>query len=143
MIIPDLNLLIYAIDQSFPQHARARDWWRSCLQGDEPIGLCDVVVFGFIRLTTRRGVFAQPLPVDVAVDLVAQWSALPQVEMLGLCEQARASALRWMRELGVAGDLTTDLQIAAIALREKAVLYTNDTDFQRLSGLRLHNPLLD
>lgn len=31
----------------------------------------------------------------------------------------------------------------AIALREKAVLYTNDTDFQRLSGLRLHNPLLD
>ncbi len=51
--------------------AHACDWWRGCLQGEEPVGLCDVVVFGFVRLIARRGVFAQPLPVNVVVDLVA------------------------------------------------------------------------
>lgn len=51
---PDLNLLLYAVDSSFPQHKAANRWWQVCLNGDEPIGLCDVVSFGFLRLTTRR-----------------------------------------------------------------------------------------
>jgi predicted nucleic acid-binding protein len=57
----DLNLPMYAVDSGFPQHAVAKRWWQGCLNGDEPIGLCEVVSFGFLRLTTRRGIFAQPL----------------------------------------------------------------------------------
>lgn len=143
MIVPDLNLLVYAVDAGFPQHASAHRWWRDCLNGDEPIGLCDVVSFGFLRLTTRRGIFAQPLPVDIAVGMVEQWSGLPQVHALALCERSRAQALRWMRELGVAGNLSTDLQIAALAHRERATVYSNDTDFLRIPGLSVRNPLLE
>lgn len=143
MIVPDLNLLVYALDPSFPQHVRAHHWWRNCLNGDEPIGLCDVVSYGFLRLTTRRGVFAQPLPVDTAVALIEQWSSLPQVHSLVMCERARSLTWRWMRELGVAGNLCSDLQIAALAYRERATVYSNDTDFQRVPGLSVRNPLVD
>lgn len=143
MIIPDLNLLVYAIDAGFPQHAVARRWWQDCLNGDEPIGLCDVVSFGFLRLTTRRGVFANPLPVDEAVSLIERWSALPHVESLSLCERSRAQAMRWMHDLGVAGNLSTDLQIAAIAHRDRATVHSNDTDFLRIPGLSVRNPLME
>lgn len=142
MIVPDLNLLIYAIDATFAQHRAAQRWWQDCLNGDEPIGLCDVVSFGFLRITTRRGLFAHPLAVDVAVALIEQWQSLPQVEALALCEQSRAQAMRWARDLGVAGNLTTDLQIAAIAHHDRATVFSNDTDFQRIPGLSVHNPLL-
>lgn len=142
MIVPDLNLLVYAIDASFPQHAAAHRWWQELLNGDEPIGICDVVSFGFLRLTTRRGVFAQPLPVDTAVELIEQWSSLPQVHALALCDRSRAQAWRWMRELGVAGNLSTDLQIAALAHREGATVCSNDHDFRRIAGLSVHNPLV-
>lgn len=141
MIVPDLNLLIYAIDQSFPQHFRARTWWLNCLNGAEPVGLCDVVSFGFVRLTTRKGVYARPLPVATAVDLVDDWLALPHIESLSLCQRSRARALNWIRELGVAGNLSTDLQIAALADRHGATIHTNDTDFLRIPGVAVHNPL--
>ncbi len=35
MIVPDLNLLLDAVDSGFPQHAAANRWWQDCLNGDE------------------------------------------------------------------------------------------------------------
>lgn len=49
--------------------------------------------------------------------------------------------LRLLENTGVGGNLTTDAQIAAMVLQEKAVLHSNDTDFLRFPGLRWHNPL--
>lgn len=102
-----------------------------------------MVSYGFLRLTTRRGVFAQPLSVETAVGLIEQWSSLSQVHALVMCERSRALTWRWMRELGVAGNLCTGMQIAALAYRERATVYSNDTDFQRVQGLSVCNPLVD
>lgn len=142
VIIPDLNLLIYAVDASFPQHGRARQWWEDTLNGEAPVGLCDVVSFGFLRLTTRRGIFAQPLSVATAVNLIEEWLAVPVVEALSLTDRSRAQALAWMHELGMAGNLSTDLQIAAIANQHRGTVCSNDADFSRIPGLRVQNPLL-
>ena len=49
MIIPDINLLLYAHDSSSPSHAKAAGWWRSRLSGTEPVGLLDVVTFGLLH----------------------------------------------------------------------------------------------
>lgn len=39
MIVPDLNLLIYAYGYRAPQHPQARQWWAELLNGDEPVGI--------------------------------------------------------------------------------------------------------
>lgn len=39
MILPDINLLLYAHNLEVPQHARAKDWWETTLNGNELIGL--------------------------------------------------------------------------------------------------------
>jgi len=41
----------------------------------------------------------------------------------------------------VAGNLTTDAHLAAIAIEYQYELHSNDTDFARFPGLRWRNPL--
>jgi hypothetical protein len=48
---------------------------------------------------------------------------------------------RLLRDLGTAGSLTTNVQLAALALEYKAELHLNDTDFGCFSGLRWVHPL--
>jgi uncharacterized protein len=49
--------------------------------------------------------------------------------------------LALLRSAGTGGNLTTDAQVAAIALRLRAVVHTTDTDYARFRDLRWQNPL--
>ena len=50
-------------------------------------------------------------------------------------------AFALLRSQGTAGNLTTDVQLAALAIEYQAELHSNDTDFGRFHGLRWVNPL--
>ena len=63
MIVPDANLLLYATDSTSPFHDAARQWWTSCLNGVVPVGLCDPVVFAFVRISTHPRAFERALVV--------------------------------------------------------------------------------
>ena len=66
MILPDLNLLIYAFNRGAAQHVVARAWWEGVMNGDRPVGLPWAVSLGFVRLMTKRPVAAQPMtPAEV------------------------------------------------------------------------------
>ncbi len=39
MILPDINLLLYAYDKFCPQNSTASSWWSNCLSGMETVGL--------------------------------------------------------------------------------------------------------
>jgi len=100
-----------------------------------------VVLSGFIRLSTRRGIFAQPIAIDDALDVVETWLDQPNVELLNGCGRTRKIASALLRSLGTEENLTTDAQIAALALRENATVHSNDTDMRRFAKLRVFNPL--
>jgi predicted nucleic acid-binding protein len=46
-----------------------------------------------------------------------------------------------IEELGTAGNLVTDVQIAALAMEYDAVVHTADADFVRFPGLKWFNPI--
>ncbi len=96
MIVPDINLLLYAHFRGFTHHVRARRWWEQLLNGDTEVALSAPAVFGFLRL---------------------------------------------LRALGGAGNLKTNMQLAALAIEEQGELHSNDTDFARFPRLRWVNPL--
>lgn len=141
MILPDLNLLLYAANQNSPFHAAAAAWWRDCMTGGEPIGLAIPVALGFVRLSTQLAAFSHPLPVTVATALVTEWLTQPQVELLtvGAADFTRALAL--LNACGTAGNLVSDAVLAAVAISRDAVVYTADTDFTRLKPVKWRNPL--
>jgi predicted nucleic acid-binding protein len=49
--------------------------------------------------------------------------------------------LRQLEQVGTAGNLTTDAQLAAMAIEHQAELHSGDADFSRFPGLRWKNPL--
>ena len=141
MIIPDINLLLYAYDAASPFHAKAVAWWQACLSGAEPVGLPQVVVFGFVRVGTNARVFQHPLTPAEAAGHVRKWQEQPVVQLLESNPDHVERVLKLVESLGTAGNLVTDAQLAAIAIEYDAVLHTADADFVRFQKLRWLNPL--
>lgn len=141
MIVPDLNLVVFAHNADAPDHAAARAWWEDLLNGDDPVAIPWVVVLGFIRLMTHRAVLVHPITPAEAVAHVRAWFAQPIVEHLEPGSQHLAILERLLVAAGTAGNLTTDAHLAALAIEHQCELHSNDHDFSRFPGLRWRNPL--
>lgn len=142
MILPDANLLLYAYDQSSPFHTRAKEWCGQIMSGPSPVVLMPAVVFGFIRISTHPRVFQEPLAVAEAAARVRSWLARRHVQLHEMLADDVACALALLESAGTAGNLTTDAQIAAVAIRLDAEVHTADLDFGRFAGVRFNNPLV-
>lgn len=141
MIIPDVNLLVYAYVRGLPQHERARRWWEHLMNGDREVGVAAPALFGFLRLVTNRRVVMPPLAMSQALARVEEWLALPHVVFLIPGPRHLEVAFALLRGFGTAGDITTDVQIAALALEHGGEVHSSDTDFGRFPRLRWVNPL--
>lgn len=141
MIVPDINLLLYANIDAFPEHGAARAWWEEQLNGEAEIGLAGPALFGFVRIATNPRVLDPPLPVDDCLERVESWLERPQVNFLLPGPRHIDIAFQLLRRLGVAANLTTDVQLAALAIEYQAELHSNDADFGRFPQLRWINPL--
>ena len=82
MIIPDINLLLYAYDSASPFHRTAAAWWQECLSGTEPVGLPSVVIFGFVRISANARAFQRPMTASEAAGHVRSWLAQSSVQVL-------------------------------------------------------------
>jgi len=142
MIVPDANILLYTYDSTSRFHTRAVTWWKSCLSGTDPVGLCGAVLLAFVRVGTSRRVFESPMTIEEAAGHVRSWLNRQVTGLLVLQEADVVQALTWLEAAGSDGNLTTDAQIAAIADRYRATVHTADTDFGRFPGVRWVNPLL-
>ena len=141
MKLPDVNLLLYAIDEGSARHEPARAWVEERLSGTETFAFSWVVLLAFIRLTTSPRVFQSPLSTSAALDLVDSWMTQPCAAVVHPTSR-HASVLRDLLEpLGTAGNLTTDAHLAALAIEHGAELCSTDRDFSRFAGLRWANPL--
>lgn len=141
MIIPDVNLLLCAIIDAFPQHPTAKHWWEETMNSNELIGLTDPAIFGFLRIATNPRLLKPPLPVEEAAGAVEGWLAEPNVRWAVPGPHHHALALKFLRSVGTAGNLTTDVQLAAIAVENDGIIYSNDSDFARFESVRWINPL--
>ena len=142
MILPDANLLLYAYDQSSPFHAKAKAWCEKIMNSPGPVVLLPVVVFAFVRIATHPRVFHDPLSVAEAADHVRSWLARRHVQTHDMLREDTESALALLESAGTAGNLTSDAQIAAVALRLDAEVHTADLDFGRFPQVRFSNPLI-
>lgn len=141
MIVPDVNLLLYAVVSGFPQHRRAHAWWEETLNGPNRVGLAQPALFGFLRIVTNARILTAPLPVPDAVGHVRDWLAQPDVDLLVPGHRHITIALDLLEAVGTAGNLTTDVQLAAYAIEHDAEMCSNDTDFARFPDLKWVDPL--
>jgi hypothetical protein len=143
MIVPDLNLLLYAMNSDSPHHLRAWEWWESAQRGPERIGLSWSVALGYVRLMTNPRVMPRPLSVAEAMSDVRRWwdSAFvdvltPGLEHLHVMERLLDSA-------GRGGELCSDAHLAALWFENVGRVFSADADFARFAGVRWVNPLTE
>jgi uncharacterized protein len=139
--LPDVNLLLYAVDEQSPRHAAARGWLEDRLSGTETVAFGWSTLNGFLRISTRAAVFQRPLSVAQAFDLVAGWLDRTSVIVVHPSDRHLQVMRELLEPLGTAANLVPDAHLAALAIEHGATLESCDHDFARFVGLRWADPL--
>lgn len=141
MILPDVNVIVYAYKREEDLHARYADWLNDVAAGTEALGLADVVLTGFLRIVTNSRIYAEPAPLSDALSYVAALRAANPARVVhgtaAAWEQftAFADADRLLR-----GNLVPDAWLAAMAITAGARIATADAGFSRFEGLTCFDP---
>ena len=141
MIVPDLNLLIYASDARAARHDDARTWWADCLTGRERVGLAWSVVLGYLRIVTSPRIMERPLAIDEAQADVESWLSRRNVTMIEPTGRHLEILSGLLGPIGVGGNLVQDAHLAALAVEHGGEVHSADGDFARFAGVRSRNPL--
>ncbi len=141
MIVPDVNLLVYAHQLDSPWHDESRTWWEEIINDGRQVGVPWIVAAGFVRLATNPRVSSPPASVGDAVDRVAEWFKFPNVSPVNPGPDHLVHFKHLLEAAAAGGRLTTDAHIAAIAIEYQAEVHSNDRDFGRFPGLRWRNPI--
>ena len=141
MRLVDVNVLVYAHRLDTPRHEDYAAWLRGLLAGEEPYGISDLVLSGFLRVVTNPRVFRQPTPMETALEFAEALRAQPN------CVPVEPAQRHWdifsslCRKAAVKGNLVPDAYLAALAIESGSEWVTTDRDFSRFPGLRWRHPL--
>lgn len=141
MILPDVNVLVYAHREDSVRHSDYRDWLNRTLASDAAFGISDLVLSGFLRVVTHPRVFSDPTPLDVAMEYAASVRNHPHAVTLAPGERHWEIFQRLCQEVSARGNLIADAYLAALAIETGAEWITTDRDYARFSGLRWRHPL--
>lgn len=141
MILPDVNVLLYALRKDSQNHTGYRSWLESLVNGEMAYGMSPQVLAGVIRIATHPRIFQRPSRLEDAMAFVSILVEQPHCQIVQpgerhwgifreLCERAKAT-----------GNLVQDAWFAALAIEAGCEWITTDRDFARFEGLRWRAPL--
>lgn len=141
MILPDVNVLVYAHREDAVDHERYREWLEKAIGSDSAYGISDLVLSGFLRIVTHPRIFAEPSSIDEASAFCEQLRGRPNRVRVAPGPGHWPIFLRLCREAGAKGNLIPDAFFAAMAIEHGCEWITTDRDFSRFEGLRWAHPL--
>jgi toxin-antitoxin system PIN domain toxin len=136
MKLVDANILVHAANQDAKDHAQAVSWIEAALSGVEPVAFTWIALLAFLRISTRRGLLPRPLRIGDAFGLIQDWLSAHNAVVVHPGENHFSILRGLLEQLGVAGDLTNDAHLAALAIEHGAELVSFDRDFRRFDSLR-------
>jgi toxin-antitoxin system PIN domain toxin len=141
VVLPDVNVLVYAHREDTEHHAACRRWLEATINGEERYGVSELVLSGFIRVVTHPKVFASPSTLAQALEFAEQIREQPNAMLIEPGERHLAIFRRLCTEAKVKGNLVPDAYFAALAIECGCEWITTDRDFGRFTGLRWRSPL--
>lgn len=144
MLMPDINILVYAHRQDEQHHELYAAWLKALVDGAEPFALSVLVVVGFVRIVTSRRIYDDPTPLPLALAFVEQLVAHPRCRVAIPSETHLGTVMRLCRAASAAGKLVADAQHAALAISEGCTWVTRDSGFAQFErhGLRWQHLVL-
>jgi len=133
MSLPDVNVLVYAVDKLSPFNAPCAAWLVAALNGSEIVSFSWQSLLGFIRITTNPRAMKSPLSVSDACDYVESWLHQPMSKIVEPLDTHSSTLRRMLVTVGSGGNTVSDAHLAAIAIDHNVELVSCDTD---LPGFR-------
>lgn len=140
----DVDLLLYASDQSSPQHPRAVGFLQACATDRRVFCLAWSTLMSYLRMATHPRIFAQPLSHADAARNVEALMALPHCRVIGEQDGFWNTYRDITGDVPTRGNLVADAHLAAVLWQNGiATLYTHDRDFRKFAFLEVRDPLAD
>ena len=141
MILPDVNVLVYAHREDAADHRAYRTWLERVINGHEAFGVSELVLSGFVRVVTHAKVFNRPSPLAEALAFAEQLRAPPNSVRVEPGLRHWDIFCRLCVDIGAKGNLVPDAYLAALAIESGCEWITTDRDYSRFSALRWRHPL--
>lgn len=136
-------MLVYAFHEGAPDHRRYREWLQAAVSAEEPLGLAELVLSGFVRVATHPRIFSPPAPVERALAFADALREQPNAVILAPGPRHWAIFERLCVAVQAKGNLVADAYLAALAIESGSEWITTDRDFSRFTGLRWRHPLAE
>jgi len=140
MILPDVNILLYAYDANSDLHEKASAWLESVLD-TEQVFFSWHTITGFLRIVTHPKSSSAPLTLDAAIEIVESWLEQENAHLVFLEKKNWPLFAKILKDGQATGNLVMDAHIAALAASCGAAVASTDRDFTRFPALQLTNPL--
>lgn len=140
MILPDVNVVVFALRPDSEFHAPAFEVVDAAVNGDANYGMAPQVLSSAIRIVTSRKLFARPDSPDTAVRLCEQLLKPTHCVWVSPRERHWSIFSRLCRESDARGNLVADAWFAALAIEWGCEWITFDRDFARFEGLNWRVP---
>lgn len=141
MIVPDVNLLVFAHHKQSPYHEAASLWLEGLINGTESVGIPWSVSIAFVRLMANPRALATPISPSAALGRVKSWFQYAHIQPLDPGAEHLTHLQNILDAVGKSANLVPDAHIAALAIEHRAVLHSHDSDFGRIPGLQWYSPL--
>lgn len=138
MLMPDVNVLVYAHRSELDHHGWYRGWLEDAMNGPTPLAFSTSSLMGFVRVVTNRRAFAVPTPLPIATGVVDALVGHPRSRVVGPGPRHWALARDLCLATNATGKLVADAAHAAIAIEAGCTWVSRDRDFARFEqrGLR-------
>ena len=140
MILPDVNVLIYAFRKDSARHEVCKPWLDMVVGGDAQFGLSPLVLSAVARIVTNPRIFRQPSPIDEVFAFCDNLLSQPHCEIVRSGSRHWAIFTRICREAGVRGPRVSDAWFAALAIEHGCTWITYDRDYARFPELEWRAP---
>jgi toxin-antitoxin system PIN domain toxin len=140
LILPDVNVLIYAFRSDSPDHARYREWLDGVVNGEGAYGMSPQVLSSVVRITTHPRIFASPSGLDDVLVFARVLLEQPTCTVVAPGPRHFTIFEDLCRRAAATGNLVQDAWLAALALESGCEWITTDGDYARFPGLNWRRP---
>lgn len=140
MILPDVNVLVYAFRDETPQHSMCRTWLRRIVFENEPFGVSPLVLGAVVRISTDHRIYKNPSTPEDAVGFCEDLIEQPHCRIVEPGDRHWAIFKQLCIETNTRGSRVTDAWYAALAIESGCEWITFDRDYARFPGLKWRVP---
>ena len=139
----DVNILLYASDQSNPRHMAAIGFMEDRVSDPELFCISWLTIMSYLRISTHSSIFSIPLSPEEALGNIESLLNLPRVRVLSEEEGFLDVYRKVTGSFPVRGNLVPDAHLASI-LHQHGVqkIYTGDRDFVKFDFLDVRDPFI-